>query len=84
MSLDEGLSRFIGRLYESVYDADAWKLAMAELMDHTGSRIAFVSSVDLREREFSRTHFFAPEESIVDVGIREYREHTYSSDPSLI
>jgi DNA-binding CsgD family transcriptional regulator/PAS domain-containing protein len=84
MSLDEGLSRFIGSLYEAVYDPDAWKLAIAQLMDRTGSRIAFISSVDLRQREFSRTDFYAPEESAVDTGIREYSEETYGIDPSLI
>lgn len=83
MSLDEGLSRFIGSLYEAVYDGDAWKLAMAQLMERTGSRIAFVSSVDLRNRHFSRTHFHAPEESVVDVGIREYSEEAFGLDPSL-
>lgn len=84
MSLDEGLSRFIGRLYEAVYDADSWKSAIAELIQRTESRLAFISSVDLRRREFSRTDFFAPEESSVETGSREYAEEMFSSDPSLI
>ena len=83
MSLDEGLSRFIGRLYEAVYDEEDWRAVMRELMVRTGSRIAFVTSVDLENSEFSRSFFYAPEESCVEVGMREYAEETYLSDPSL-
>jgi DNA-binding CsgD family transcriptional regulator len=84
VSLDEGLSRFIGVLYESVYDPDSWRKAMRELMQRTGSRIAFVSCVDLRHGAFSRTDFYAPETRAVDTGTREYAEETYNFDPSLI
>ena len=84
MALDEGLSNFIGRLYEAVYDDRAWQSAMAELMRRTGSRVAFVSSVDLEEREYSKAFFYAPETSRVDVGKREYWEETAAGDPSLL
>ncbi|HET7316506.1 MAG TPA: hypothetical protein VFI88_03660, partial [Sphingomicrobium sp.] len=84
MSLDEGISRFIGRLYEAAYDADAWRSAVKELMQRTGSRIGLISSLDLREREFSKTLFFAPEDSSVDTGIREYTDGFQASDPSLV
>jgi DNA-binding CsgD family transcriptional regulator len=84
VSLDEGLSRFIGRLYEAIYDEGAWRAAMAELMQRTGSRIAFVSSVDLRHKEYSRALFYAPEESRIELGTREYYDETYLIDPSLV
>ena len=52
MSLDEGVSRFIGRLYKSVYDADAWRTVMHEMMSRTGSRLAFVTYADVRRKNF--------------------------------
>lgn len=83
MSLDEGLSQLIGRIYEAAFDADAWDRVIKELMTRTGSRIAFVSSVDLHHGEFNRAFFYGPEESRVDTGTREYAEETYASDPAL-
>lgn len=84
MSLDEGVSRFIGRVYESVYDADAWRSAMHELLDRTGSRLAFISYADIRHREYSRTEFYGPESSAFAIGAKEYAEELYLSDPSLL
>jgi DNA-binding CsgD family transcriptional regulator len=83
MSIDEDLSRLIGRIYEAAFEPDAWKQVITELMTRTGSRVAFVSSVDLRHGEFNRTFFYAPEESRVDMGVREYAEETYMMDPAL-
>jgi DNA-binding CsgD family transcriptional regulator/PAS domain-containing protein len=83
MSLDEGVSRFIGRLYESVYDADAWRGVMHELMDRTGSHLAFVSWADVRHREYSRSAFYGREDSAFARGADEYQEEMYLSDPSL-
>jgi DNA-binding CsgD family transcriptional regulator len=83
MSLDEGLSRFIGRLYEAAYDSETWNRAMRELMERTGSRLVFIASVDLREREYTRTDFYGPETSVVEVAQREYREKFYPIDPTL-
>lgn len=83
MSLDEGVSRFIGRLYEAVYDRDEWRAVVAELMRRTGSRLAFISSVDLRHQEYSKLEFHAPELSSVADGVRDYTEELHLSDPSL-
>jgi DNA-binding CsgD family transcriptional regulator len=83
MSLDEGLSQFIGRLYEAVYDADSWRRVVHEIMSRTESRIAFISSVDLRNREFSRFHFYGPDKSSVADGNRDYGDEFYRIDPSL-
>lgn len=84
MSLDEELSGFIGRLYEDVYDGPTWARAMRELMRRTGSQVMFQCSVDLREREFSRSTFLGPETSRLETGAREYAEETFATDPSLI
>lgn len=83
MSLDEGLSRFIGRLYEAVYDEDKWRDVVHEVMARTGSRMAFISCADLENSAYNRTFIYAPEESSVDVGTREYLEETYLMDPSF-
>jgi DNA-binding CsgD family transcriptional regulator len=84
MSLDEGVSRFIGRLYESAYDADAWRASIHELMDRTGARLVFVSCADVRHREYSRAEFYGPENSAFVVGNEEYMEEMYRTDPSLL
>jgi DNA-binding CsgD family transcriptional regulator len=83
MPLDEKISGFIGRLYEAPYEAEAWRSVMAELMELTGSRIAFVSAVDLRNQAYNRALFYGPEESSVETGTREYAEETFALDPSL-
>lgn len=84
MSLDEGISRFIGRIYESVYEADAWDALMHELMDRTGSRLAFVSWADVRHCEYSRRNFYGRQDSSFAIGADEYAEEMYQRDPSLL
>ena len=83
MSLDEGVSRFIGRIYESVYEADSWSKLMHELMDRTRSRMAFVSWADVRHREYSRSGFYGREDSGFAIGAEEYIEEMHVIDPSL-
>jgi DNA-binding CsgD family transcriptional regulator len=83
LSLDEGVSRFIGRIYESVYDPDSWNSVMHELMDRTRSRMAFVSWADVRHREYSRSNFYGREDSGFAAGAAEYAEEMYRLDPSL-
>ena len=58
MALDEGLSRFIGRMYEAVHDPADWRKVIAELIERTNSRLVFIASVDVRQREYSRAMFF--------------------------
>ena len=84
MSLDEGISRFIGRLYEAVYDERSWKAAMAELLQRTESRLAFISTVDVRGKEYSKSLLYGPEDSSICDGILEYTEELFHDDPSLI
>lgn len=84
MSLDEGLSQFIGRLYEAVHDPADWHSAVCEVLKRTGSRVALIASVDVRHREFTRTAFYGSENSIFADGLREYEEELFRIDPSLI
>lgn len=83
MSLDEGVSHFIGRLYEAVYDGDLWRSAVEELMGRTRSRLVFISHADLRHREYSKLDFFGPQTSACERGQTEYLETMYQYDPSL-
>jgi DNA-binding CsgD family transcriptional regulator len=83
LSLDEGVSRFIGHLYEAVYDESAWRSAMGELIKRTGSRLAFVAYADVRHREYSRTEFYGPDDSAFARGTEEYVDEMYKADPSL-
>lgn len=84
MSLDEGVSRFIGNLYEAVYEPDAWRSAMHEMMRRTGSRLAFITCADVRHRELSRSEFYGSESSKFLRAANEYSEAMYRNDPSLI
>jgi DNA-binding CsgD family transcriptional regulator/PAS domain-containing protein len=84
LSLDEGVSRFIGRVYESVYDPDAWRSIIVEMMKRTGSRLAFMTTADIRHRELSRTEFYGSDESRFQRGSEEYAEAMYQTDPSLL
>jgi hypothetical protein len=83
MALDEGLSSFIGRLYEAVHDADAWRAMVGELLERTGSRLAFITTVDVQHREYSRAMFYGKEDSAFARGVEEYQEEFYLADPSL-
>jgi DNA-binding CsgD family transcriptional regulator len=84
LTLDEGVSRFIGRLYEAVFDPDAWRHVMDELMRRTESRLAFVSYADVRHCEFSRTEFYGSDSSAFARGIKEYGAEMFRLDPSLL
>lgn len=83
MSLDEGVSRFIGNLYEAVYEPEAWRSAMHEMMKRTGSRLCFVTCADLRQCELSRSEFYGAEDSRFLQAAEEYQDGLYRSDPSL-
>jgi DNA-binding CsgD family transcriptional regulator/PAS domain-containing protein len=83
LSLDEGVSRFIGSLYEAVYDAGAWRLAMHEMMRRTQSRLAFITCADIRHKELSRSEFYGAEDSRFLRAAEEYSAEMYRTDPSL-
>jgi len=83
LSLDEGVSRFIGNLYEAVYDPEAWRSAMNEMMKRTNSRLAFITCVDIRHKQLSRSEFYGAEDTSFLRAAEEYQEGMYQTDPSL-
>ena len=83
MSLDEGVSRFIGNLYEAVYEPQAWRSAMHEMMKRTNSRLAFITCADIRHREVSHSEFYGAEDTAFLRAAEEYEEGMYQADPSL-
>jgi DNA-binding CsgD family transcriptional regulator len=83
MSLNEGLSKFLGGLYEGVYEREGWQSAIAEIVRRSGSHRAVISSVDLRRKNYVDIQFHGPEDSSVETGIREYSEGMSALDPGL-
>jgi hypothetical protein len=83
MSLDDGLSSFVGGLYEAVHDRDAWQSSIAEVLRRTDSCMFVVSSVDLCKKEHADIQFHGPQESSVETGIREYLDDMAALDPTL-
>jgi DNA-binding CsgD family transcriptional regulator len=81
--LDDGLSKFLGRLYEAVHDRDGWRTAIAEVLRRTDSWMFIVSSVDLRRKEHSEIQFHGPQDSSVATGVGEYIEEMAAHDPTL-
>lgn len=84
MSLDEGVSRFIARIYEAVYGPEDWDRLIRDLMERTGSRFAFVARADLHNQNYSQMHFHgADDRSCIDRIVKEYGSEFLHLDPSL-
>ena len=83
MSLDEGISNLIKRIYCARENADEWNRIADEIMRLTGASGAFTFLVDLRNREYSGTQAYGAHDSRFARGIEEYSE-IYTSDPSLV
>jgi DNA-binding CsgD family transcriptional regulator len=83
MSLDDGLTKLIGGLYEAVYDKAKWDAAIAEILRRSGSRMAVMSSIDLRQRSFIGSQLHGLQESSVETGREEYAAGMYALDPGL-
>ena len=83
MSFDDGLSAFLGRLYEDVHDQDAWSSSIAEVLRRTDSSMFVVSSVDLRRKAYADVQFYGRQDSSVETGFREYIEEMAELDPTL-
>lgn len=83
MSLDEGLSKFLGGLYDVVHEREGWQTAIAEVIRRSGSRRAVISSVDLRRKNIVDIQFHGPEDSATETGVREYAEGMSALDPAL-
>ena len=83
MSLDERVSRFIGRIYEGAYDAAEWDAVLCDLVDLTHAHRIFVSLVDTEHAEYSSARFYGREVPDPDVIGIEYAYETAHLDPSL-
>lgn len=83
MSLDDGLSTFLGSLYEAVYDADDWRSGMEEVIARTGCQWAAVGAVDQRRARVDDVQFHGPNDRSFETGMREYREEMFALDPVL-
>ena len=81
MSLDDGLSKFLGGLYEAVFDAGEWQSAMAEVARRSGSCTLSVATTDLRREDIVDLKLHGSETSAVDDAGREYVEGKYTLDP---
>ena len=72
MSLDENVSAFIGRLYESAYDQKRWDECAKELMRLTNAHFFFYSTVDTRNPAFNAGSAFGADDSRMASGFQEY------------
>jgi DNA-binding CsgD family transcriptional regulator len=84
MTLDEGISRLIGDIYASPVDEQAWKRVLDQLLFRTGSRIVFVSAVDLKSQKYSKTLWHGPDSARVMNGMTEYVSEQFRQDPLLL
>lgn len=83
MSLDENVSRLIGRIYDSVGDRAAWPGVLDALVARTGSRFVMMSAVDLGTASYIDTSWHGPDDARFLDGIREYESDVYRDDPML-
>lgn len=82
MSLDEGLSDYLGRIYEAVHNPEQWHAVVDELRQRTRSRIALLAFADLEQQALSRHDLHGPQTSAVERGVVEYAE-VARDDPAL-
>jgi len=83
VSLDDGITKLIGNLYEAAYDPAKWQIAMAEILRRSDSRMAVTTAIDFRQAEFIGPQVYGVETSAVDDGRREYTEGMHALDPAL-
>ena len=83
MSFDDGLSRFIGRLYEAVQDPAEWRDSIHEIVRRSDSRLVVATTFDLRRNDIADIQFHGREDSAVETGRREYIESVSLTDPVL-
>lgn len=83
MSLDENVSRLIGRIYDSVGDRAAWSGVLDTLAERTGSRFVMMSAVDLGTATYLDTSWHGPDDARFLDGIRDYDCDVHRDDPTL-
>ncbi len=84
MSLDEGVSRLIGRIYDGAeIGTPAWRQALDGVLDRTGGRFALVSVVDTRDSRLSQGETYGVEDARFIDRMRDYVAFQHRSDPTL-
>ncbi len=84
MSLDEGVSRLIGRIYDSaVIGAPAWREALDGVLARTGGRFAMVSVVDTQDNRLSKGEIHGPMDGRFMDGMKDYFAFQNRADPTL-
>src|SRR6476620_1651759 len=81
MSLDDGLSKFLGGLYEAVFEADQWQSALAEVARRSGSSAISVATTDLRRQNVADHRVYGLEAGAAEMASREYAEEMSALDP---
>ena len=84
MSLDEGVSRLIGHIYESAAIGSVpWHEALDGVLARTGGRFAFVSVVDTEDSRLSKGEVHGVDNARFMDGMRDYYAFQNRQDPTL-
>jgi len=83
MSLDEGVSDLIGRIYRSSVDHALWPSVLDELIDRTCSRFVVITVTDTRKQQFNSVLFHGPDTGKFMDGINDYTLEHHKRDPLL-
>jgi DNA-binding CsgD family transcriptional regulator len=81
VSLDDSLTKFIGGLYEAAHEPEAWRAAIAEVIQRSESQLVVVTTAGLRHKDVVQTRFHGREDSSVETGAREYVQEMSTVDP---
>ena len=83
MSLDEGVSNLIKRIYSARQDSAQWDQVAEALMSRVGASVGFSTVVDLSNREYDRLRFYGSHDTQFARGIDEFKD-VCADDPSLV
>lgn len=82
MSIDEATSTLIAGLYAGANDSRVWQRSVETVVERTGSRFAFVATLDPQRLEFPATANFGCNEGRFFDGIADYETRQYRHDPT--
>jgi hypothetical protein len=82
MSIDEATSQLIAGLYVGANDSGIWQRSIETIVQRTGSRFAFVATLDPQRLEFPTTANYGCDEGRFLDGIAEYEAHQFRNDPT--
>ncbi len=82
MSLDEGVSNLIKRIYSARQDPAEWDEVAQALISRVGACAGFTTVVDLNHRKYDRYRFYGSHDTRFARGMDEFPQ-VYAEDPSL-